>query len=313
MNAEALKTAKTGLGIIQQLNELRKALRPFKPEVQSMRIFYRERTSDLTVLLHVPRGIERKKKIEIPAYSGYKIFEMYDESLNKVDYVGEYSGGKWILDSSKLPASEKYLVILKGRVSKDAVDRIVKVHAPKDPKKEEETDKYWVHSAIKDVSVLEKIWEELAIERVNVNVNVGVQRYFAASIPNPVRMMLKTRGKLLRAIESGKRERSRIESYYRYWSRTAKATTGEIYELIRKLVSGETFSNFIFIDPPYNIGSIVPVTPVLFIPESVSVEVETDLNFRQPATEGYLTFKKKNFSDRVAKDFEKFSKNPLQK
>jgi len=308
MNTETLEATKTGLDILQQLNQLRKALSPFKPEVKSMRILYRERISDLTLLLNVPRGIARKKKIEIPAYAGYKIFDMYDESLNKVNYVGEYSGGKWILDTSKLPASEKYLVIMKGRVSEDALDRIVKVHAPKDPKRGEEMDRYWIHSGIKDVSILEKIWEELAIERINVNVNVGIQRYFATSIPHPIKMMLKTRGQLLRAIDSGEREKSRLESFYRYWSRKAKATTGEIYELIRKILSGETFSDFIFIDPPYEIGSIIPVAPMLFIPEGVGVEVETDLNFRRPAAEGYLTFKKKDFGVRVSKDFEKFLK-----
>lgn len=307
MSAEKIKAAKTGLDIVEQLNRLYKAFGPYKPEITSMRINYREGTSDLTLYLNIPETIKRKiRHAEIPAYTGYRICEMYDESFNRVDYAVEYTNGKWVLHANKLPASEKYLVIMKGSISKEALDRIVKVHAPEDPKKEEDSDKYWIHSAIKDMRILEQIWKELAVERVNVDVRVGVERYFTTSIPRPIKMMLRARENLLRAIESGERERFRLESRYRYWKRTARATTGEIYELIRKLVSGETFANFIYVDTPYTISSIEPVTPALFIPEKVGVGVETDLSFQVPAAEGYLVFKKKDFSYNVSELFKRF-------
>jgi hypothetical protein len=307
MNAEKLAGVKTGFDILEQLRKLYKALSHYKPETTSMRINYKDRSSDLTLYLSIPETIKRKiRHVEIPAYIGYKIYEMYDESFNRVDYVVEYKDGKWILHANKLPASEKYLVIMKGSISKEALDRIVKVHAPEDPKKDEESDKYWIHSAIKDMRILEQIWRELAVERVSTNVRVGVERYFTTSIPRPIRMMLKTRESLLRAIESGQRERARLESQYRYWRRKTGATTGEIYELIRRLVSGEIFTNFILVDNPYEISSIEPTTPVLFIPEKVGVGVETDLSFQRPAAEGYLTFKKKDFSNHVSEEFKRF-------
>lgn len=307
MDNKKIKDIKNVFGIIKEVDEIIKKLGPYIPEVQSIRINYAEKNSDITLLLTVPRGIKRKiRKAEIPAYKGYTIYDMYDDSLNRVHHVWEYKDGKWILDANKLPASEKYLLIMKGSISKEALDQIVKVHVPKDPKKEEELDKYWLHSAIKDMSILEKIWEELAVERVNLDVRVAVERYFTASIPRAIKMMLKSRRDLLIAIETRAREKARLESFYRYWSRIARARTGELWDLTRKLVSGEIFGNFLRVDYPYEIGSIAPVTPVLFIPEGVGVGVLTDLNFGRPAAEGYLSFKKKEFSDRVSKDFKKF-------
>lgn len=307
MNAEKLTGVKTSFDILEQLKKLYKALSHYKPETTSMRINYKDGSSDLTLYLSIPDTIKRRiRHVEIPAYVGYKICEMYDESFNRVDYVIEYKDGKWVLHADKLPASEKYLVIMKGKISKEALDRIVKVHAPEDPKKDEECDKYWIHSAIKDMRILEQIWKELAVERVTTNVRVGVERYFTASIPGPIKKMLRTRESILRAIETGQREKSRLEFQYRYWKRKTRVTTGEIYEVIRKLVSGEIFTNFISVDNPYEISSIEPVTPVFFIPEKVGVGVETDLSFQRPAAEGYLTFKKKDFSEHVSEEFKKF-------
>lgn len=302
-----LSSAKTVLDIVEQLNKLYKALGPFRPETKGLRINYRERTSDLSLRLSVPDTVKRRlRNVEIPAYTGYTIHEIFDESLNRVDYAADYKDGKWVLHADRLPASEKFLAIMKGRIHKDALDHIVKVHAPEDPKKEEKLDKYWVHCTIKDRQILKQIWKELAIEQVNLGVRVGVQRYFTTAIPRQITMMLRTRRRLLDAIERGQRERSRLESQYRYWKRIAGISTSDIYDLIRKLLTGEAFSSYISVDNPYEISSIEPVVPTFLIPERVGVSVQTDLSYQRPAANGCLSFQKQDFSSTVSEAFEKF-------
>jgi hypothetical protein len=302
-----LSEAKTALEIGEQMNGILKALRPYKPETKGLRIDYREKTSDISLCLNIPDTIKRKvRDVELPAYSGYKIYEMYDESLNRVDCCVEFKDGKWVIHADKLPASEKFLVIMKGAVKKDALERLVKLHAPEDPKREGNLEKYWIHSAIKDMQILKQIWEELEIERINVDVHVGVERYFTSAIPSQITMMLHARGKLLKAIESGVRERFRLESQYRYWSKKARISTGEIYDIIRSLSSGEAFADFIDVDHPYEISSIEPTSYAFLVPEKVGIGVQTDLGFQRPAADGCLSFKKDDFSSAITKAFKRF-------
>lgn len=311
----SIKIGSVEFDIVEQIEKILNKFRSYKPEVKSFRLNYQSKDAEIKLLLSISQTIKRKirlgkiSSVEVPAYGGYKIHEMFDESFNLVRGAWNYRDGKWILDASKLPASEKYFVIMRGKLPKEAIDQIVKVNAAEVPKRDADSDRYWVHSAIKDMSLFEGIWDELAVDRVNTSVRVGVERYFTTAIPPQIKDLLETRAKLLKAIETGdKSHRSRYEYRYRVLSKQASIKTGEIYELIRELLSGEIFSQFIYIDDPYKIASIEPSSHVYLIPGQVGVVVETDLNFRRPAAEGFLSFKKKEFSSEVEGKFKVFVK-----
>lgn len=282
-------------------------LGPYKPDVKSMTVDYLTRSTVMKLLLNVPAGIKRRvRDIEIPAYNGYSVYEVFDgESLNKLDLQWELKDGKWVTDAAKLPSAEKYFVTLRGAVTKDALSEIVGVFCPEEPKKEPEHDRYWIQSGIKDMSILENIYRELSIERVAVDVKVGIERPFSTSIPDKTRHLLEARGRAEDAMDSRDRERVFREwiNYRAAKSEAKKFSPTTFTEIARRVVSPEIFILFLNVDEPFQLGGVVNIVQSNFIPEAVQVTVQANLNFKQPAAKGNLTFRKKEFSDRLSSEF----------
>jgi len=302
---------KTGVTIAKQLDDISKGLRPFRPEVKSFRIDYIEKTSEVKYLLLIPSGVRRtiKRKAEIPAISGFRVYEMWDlDTLERVDSSWSSEGGKWVFDPKKLPNSERYALTLKGKISTDFLNQLVSVKAAENPCREKGIDKYWIHSALKDVSILERIWDELNVERVNMDVKVGVERFFASAIPSAVKQRLETTRELLGAIASGDRNREqRLKMKYKTLQRIARISPAALYDLILKLVSGDFFVDFVGVDEPFMIGNIEPSKKLdVMIPKKVKVGVQTNLNFKMPVAKGNMKFERKNYIDSITDKINEF-------
>ena len=299
---------KNALDVVASLQELITKIGPYTPEVKSLTIDYLNHNAVLKLLITVPASLKRNlRDIEIPAYQGYRIDEVFDgESLNRLDLPWTLKGSKWALDAKHLPSSEKYFVILKGQVSQTALDQIVRVFCPEDPQRSDEMDKYWINSAIKDMSILEKIYSELSIERVSTCVKVGVQRSFSSSIPRSVRNWLEARARADAAMDSTDRQRF-FKEWVRYRAarrRVGQIAVPEVMGAVRKIFTPEVFVIFIQVDQPYRLEGITHLGHYGMIPDSIGVDVQTDLNFRIPAAQGNLIFRKRDFSQRVGKEFE---------
>jgi len=203
--ATALAAAKSAEILSKQLREVSERLKPFKPDVKSFRIDYLERKSEVKYLLFIPAGLRRRlrRKIEVPAVAGFRFDEMWDlDTMKSVGFSWGFDGNKWLLDISKLPSSEKYWLTMKGKISTAFLNQLVSVKAAKNPCREGQIDKYWIHSALKDTEILKKIWSELNIEQVNTDVRIGVERFFTSAIPKEIKDRLELRRRLLSAISS---------------------------------------------------------------------------------------------------------------
>jgi hypothetical protein len=261
-------------------------------------------------LLKIPSGLKRKthRKIELPATTGFKIDEVLDldtTDILNVDY--DVENQKWVFNANDFPNSNRFMVTTKGLVSQEFLNRLVGVNCASNPTQKGDCDCYWVHSALKDVSILEKIWDELDIDRVNINVRIGVERFFNSAIPEVVKERLKTQSLLLSAISSGQRNIEGLKSKYRYSVRKARISPSDLVELLMRLVSGDFFSSFVSVDEPFVVGFIEPhreLTSV--VPERVKVNVQSDLNLKLPAAKGELTFERKLFTNAVEKGIEAF-------
>jgi hypothetical protein len=307
----ASEALRTGVTIAKQLDDISKGLRPFQPEVKSFRIDYIEKASEVRYLLLIPSGVRRriKRRVEIPAVLGFRVHEMWDlDTLEMVDCSWSFESDKWVFDPKKLPNSEKYALTLKGKISTDFLSQLVNVKAAENPCREKDVDKYWIHSALKDVSILERIWDELNIERVNMEVKVGVERFFTSAIPSAVKERLKTTSQLLEAIARGDRNREqRLKVKYKTLQRIAKISPAALYDLILKLVSGDFFVDFVGVDEPFIIGNIEPSKQLdVMIPKRVKVGVQTNLNFKMPAANGNLKFERKNYVDSITEKINDF-------
>lgn len=305
---DKIPSARSGGEVVETALKIVERLGPYRPEVKSMTVDYVNRTSVLKLLLTIPEGVKRivRSKIEIPAYNDYSVYEIFEgDSLNRLNLNWRLEDGKWVTNVSKLPKSEKYFVILHGKVSEDALNEIVGVYCPEDPKREQDRDRYWIQSGIKDMSILEKIYSELSIEKVAVDVKVGVERQFATSIPKDMRALLEARARADAAMETADRQEL-FKGWLRYKSirrQMGQVTTDQLLQVAKKVLSPELFLLFITIDSPFSLGSVTRNFQPGLIPSNIIVNVHTDLNFQRPAAQGNLTFLKEKFANRLSTEF----------
>lgn len=293
--------------ITEQLAKLAECFRPYKPEVKKFRIDYLDRSSEIKYYLEIPAGIRRaihRNRLEVPAQIGFKIDELLDLDTGNIVSQFKYDAteNKWIFDLNTFPNSERYILTLKGRIPIELLNRIADIKAAANPSRTNGIDKYWLHAALKDVSILKRWWDELDVERVNADVRVGIQRYFTSSIPSQVRERLEVERELLDAVAQGDRGmQRRLETKYRSLQRIVKISSTELYELISKLVSGEFFINYLRVDDPFVFGTIEPIRELTaIIPEQIKISVQTDLNFYRPAVRGNLSFERAKYIEDIS-------------
>ncbi len=291
--------------IITSYDILVKKLAPYKPDVKKLQFDYLNKTSILKLRITVPEGLKRNiRNIEIPASGNYKITEITDSMFNTVNSVPQLIDSKWIIKAKDLPKSEYFLVTMESKVSEEIIKKLVRIDAPEDPNRTDETDEYWVHSAIRDIALLESVYQELNIDNVQTSVKVGIERTFASSTPPEISEYLQAKAEADRALSLRDRE-----DLFRKW-RTLKGSTKkigtlqpyEIFQIIQKLITPTKFKIFVHINDPFRVHSVSASN--IGIPESVKVNVLTELNTKLPAAKGNLVFRKREFSDNVKKEFE---------
>lgn len=296
-----------GLGWIDKVVD---CVRPYKPEIINMTINYRDRNAEIEVLLHIPDNLKRKiKTVEIPAYQNFVIYEMRDETFRKIGGLWWFEDGKWKLKPSNLPSSEKYWVTLKGKLPKDAISKIVFVQPAANKDRTEEVDRYWLSSMLRNVEIVEKIWNELNIDDVTAGVRVGIERCFSTCIPKELDEKLKVTQRWIRAGHGRDRgELWRAWRELRLTDKLLKISVEEVINTIYKLTSGDAFAEFLTMDKPYTIGDIRrEETYKGPIPVMMYTEGLARLTLKQQTANGYLTFKKKNYQEAIKREFEKLS------
>jgi hypothetical protein len=308
--AKALGVFDKGITISDQIASLTKHFKPYKPEVKSFRIDYLNQSSELKYFLNIPSGVTRKtrRRVELPVSYGFRIYDIVDMdsgSLVRVDF--DEAKMKWTCNLGSFPNSERFMVTVKGVIGPDFLRRLVDVKAALNPDRDGGTDRYWIHAALRDVSILERVWSELNIDRVNIDVRIGVERFFASAIPEGIKKGLVVRQKLLDAIKRGERNIEGLKLQYRRAEQAGGVSPKDLYDLVLRLVSGEFFVDYVSIDQPFVIGGIEPEREVTaLIPERVKVGVLGDLNFHNPAAKGDLRFKRKNYVESVSEEIKQF-------
>lgn len=300
---DILSTTQTGISLAKQIDGLLEVFRPFKPEVKRFRINYLDRSSELKYLITIPSGLKRKthRKLELPATTGFRIDEVLDlDTHNFLNITFDSVENKWIFDAKNFPKSEKFLVTLKGKVTKKFLDNLVSIECATNPTRKKDTDCYWIHSALKDVSIFEKIWNELDIERVNTDVKIGVERYFGPAIPKEIKKKFETKQKLLDAIAQGQRNINPLKLRYRQATAKTTVSPSDLLDVIMRLVSGDFFAEFIGVDKDFTVGSIQPKREITsIIPEGVMIDVYADLNYKLPTAKGNLIFERERYVEQV--------------
>lgn len=273
----------------------------FRPQTKSVRYNYREATSEITFLIEVPDSRRRKfGEVKIPIKQGYRLKDMFAlpeyESVNAA-----YTSDKGYIsfDPEDLSTQNKYIVTLNGDVDAQTLNEIVHLKAPEDPTRNEKEDSYWVHSAIKRPGVMKDIYDDMHVDNVDISLNVGVQRCFSNSIPEDVLSVFDRTRDLLEASNEDDRNRILTASRRRYQARRDLSTSpAEAADIVRSLATAENIQDYINIDDPLRERNINPGESEKHIfPETVSVDVTTDLDLDRQAVDGDIVFQKKKFEE----------------
>lgn len=284
---------------------------PFKPETRHVTLNHRQRNCQIHVHIKAPAGIRRSfAKVQIPAYPGFKVKEIIDESFTRVPNGFRLEEGYWKLDTSKLPASENYLVMLEGTIDPTIVKELVRIQPATNRDQTEELDRYWLDAMIKDVEKLRDVWKFMEVEEVDVSVRVSVERCFADILPQDVQERFDATTKYLEAGRTPDRN-ALFKSWQRFRivTKDIKIESERMLRLGRRMLDPEEFSGYLSVDSKkgeYAIGEISSPSSIgqnLF-PDKVMVNAITNLNYDLPGATGYLNFKKKLFRDELVKQLE---------
>ncbi|MGD0175880.1 MAG: hypothetical protein ABSC50_03525 [Candidatus Bathyarchaeia archaeon] len=309
MDAETVKaTVESANVIMGWLEKAKEYLKPFKPEVKSMVVNYKNRRSEINLLIHVPDGIRRKAhSVEVPAYQNFTVQDMLDETFARVGGLWRYEDGKWKLDPAKLPKSETYLVMLRGVVPPETLNQLVRVQPAINRDQTDEIDRYWLDCMLRNVALLEKIWQELNIEEVDVGVKVGIERCFSTTIPKEFKQRLEATRRWV-AAGRGKDRQEILLAWRRMRTinQGSKVSADDILQTIYKLTTGDAFGNFLAVDSPYRVGEIRREERFSgLFPARMAVEATAELGLKRPVAEGYLTFKKKDYTQEIKVSLDK--------
>jgi hypothetical protein len=300
--------ANAGAGaIIDAIDRLKGYFSDYEPDMKSVTYDYRTGTSEMRLKITIPDDRARRYgDVKIPIKEGYRIQETISSDFNTVDALWQQQNGYWVLDPTDLPNDDQYRVTLEGEVGSDVFNRLITLEASDDPIQEGGVDQYWIEALIKDPKTLSEIYEELRVNNVNLTVNVGVQRCFSTAIPDDVIRVFKRTMNLIDASNTGDFYDVKLAHKLREGTRDkVSVSEGEAANLIRSLASTENMEDYISIEQPYRREDITTETfKHNVLPETVAVDISTNLSLEQKAANGWLEFQKDDYTEHIREETE---------
>jgi hypothetical protein len=301
--------AKATNDVIALFSKLTDHFKNYKPELRVVNFDYTDLTWEAKYFLIIQDDWKRrtKRKVEVPAFLGASVTEVIaGDTMMPVKVNFDRKDQKWIVKANDFPNSENFLFTLQGNVPRSFFDDWVELRVSADSTGGREVDKYWVHAALTNASVLQEIHDEFNVERVRSDVKVGVERIFSTTVPERLKKRLLAQKELMEALESKSRNVAQLRAKYRHTVKTSRSNPMEILAFLSDLVSGDYFRDFVEVDQPFQMGEISPDGVVETLPERVQVEVFTRLNLDEPVVEGSLIFKKSEYIKSIDTQFEEF-------
>lgn len=288
----------------------------FKPETRTMTINYGRKTSVIELALKIEDGFRKNhQKIKLPAYNDYQIIRMKDDSFHNLKFLWQRDGNYWVLDASKLPSSEWFSIELEGSIQPNILKDLVHIKPAFNRDSDNDTDKFWLDASIKNPTIIDKMWQALEIQDVNVGVLVDVNKLFGLRMPSEIQDKAVMMQKYLRAgLLLDRQNMFRTASAYRQFEREIPFNPNDFLKIIQNLTGREIFMDYLNIDQPYSIGDIDhPKKHDGILPMDVRVQTLTNLTLKNPQSSGYLIFKRQKYLDRLEDEFGKFKRSKKPK
>jgi len=296
------------LSALDWTNKVVGFFKPYKPVVKRMRINYRDSTSEIGIHISIPDSLKRRvARVEVPAYYNFYIYEMLAEPFTPLPTtLWQFDGGKWKLDPKHLPRVDNFFLVMRGRLPPGMVGRLVRVQEARNRNQTESEDNYWLDCMIRDVELFEGVWTALEVQDIDVGVNVAIDACFSSILPKEYSKKVDAVGDFLRA-GHGKSRQEVFKAWgkLRSTNRIPGKSVDEFLGFMMRMTTGELFSQYLSVDKPFNLGLIKRDDKVVGpAPKRMLVEALTDLTTKQPVANGNLSFKKKEYTQKVKSAFE---------
>lgn len=300
---EDIKTIKKTVGkIIEWLPKIYEIFQPFRPETKAFEINYKSKTAKIKYSLQIPVDLRRKigRNIELPKFENFQIESIIDEGFNELkrDIVIRENSGSLTIKTKQLPKCENFFITLNGEINPQFIYNLVKIKPAINRDSTATYDKYWLDVMIKDVTILEKIYNSLDINDISCIVKVSIEKFFTIDIPKPLLDAVKIFKEFILAGKGIDRN-----LLFRKWTKfrisSRKWEVSDLQKMYEDLISKIFVEDCIVLDEPFYLGEIKNPYTSKVIPSHFTAEALANLTLDNPAANGYLKFQKKRYKEKI--------------
>lgn len=217
------------------------------------------------------------------------------------------SGGITI-DLSDLQSGEQYIVDIEYKINDPRfIDSLVDRHKLRETPSEL-MNEYWMVAQMKHLEALKESFNRIDIRNIDFGVDVGIHQDINLTVPSEFKQQIQSIISLLG--KSGRSEKFRDFKRFQYLQR--RKYGGRELELLaelQELFLPLSFSRFVEVEKQFYLHACERGTdfydrlPIPTWPKYMRVVSRTSLNFEQPAADGILRYKKKDFLREVESKF----------
>ena len=176
----------------------------------------------------------------------------------------------------------------------------------------ETKNEYWMHAQLKNLRALQTNYGRLDLQDVDFFVDVAVHQDIKTKIPKPFTVDLEIVAKWISEKERGEKHDLSLEHLRQQRTQRYAGREQEVLKDLQDLFIPEQFCTFIDVALPFRYSDCIrgkeffDKIPFPTFPKAMKVISRTDLNLDNPAVEGRLVYKKKDFQDKISEVFSKW-------
>lgn len=302
--SEAVKVTKSIVDLLQEISKVLDKIYFFKKEGQSIYIKIPEKICQYDVAIRVQKSGVFSKNINFPLPRVDCIKGTCMPSLYQLENSILRTPDGFVLSGESIP-KETDLILLQFQYnipSSKFISNLVETRVAIEPEEFNDKDEYWMHAQLKFPKILQKIYSELEIQDIDLNVNVAVDNEIKTAIPKEVTKDLQIIREMLSQTERGKAHRLLLRHLQ------MKRRIGvDIYELIMQaqaLFMPFNFRNYIEVTSPFKyFNSKQNIEfydfPGQLVPKIMEVVSKADLTLETPAINGKVIYRKKELFEKL--------------
>jgi hypothetical protein len=306
--SEAAKTANQIIEVMQKISRSLERIHFFKKEAQSIYIKTPQKIVQYDAAIRVRESGVISKKIRFPLPQVECINGMCMPSLFQLGKSIKRTPTGFVLSVEDIPAGTELVLMQFQYKIPDSkfITNLVETKVATEPLESNHMDEYWMSAQLRFPQILKKIYTDLRVEDIDLDVNVAVDNEIRTAIPFAVKKDLQIIREMLSETERGKAHALLLEHL-----QMKRRLSVDIYSIITEiatLFSPLRFKSFVEVTAPFRYSDSKQGTSFSdyagqLVPKMMTVVSLADLNLELPAVNGKVLYKKKDMLDKIKSVF----------